>query len=110
MVKRFRDKEFVIRYSESEYKFLLNKIEEAKVSRQEFFLNLAKNGIIKKYEINTEVLHHDILKIGNNINQIAKKLNQNGKFDRNDYKEIVNGFSKICKGQSKIINEIQNIN
>lgn len=79
-MNRKRPKQIVVRLSEEEYQKVKGKIEKAGMKQQEYLIR----AILNKPVINTNGLKEIIPELkrqGNNLNQIARKLNENGYVD-----------------------------
>ncbi len=79
-MNRKRPKQIVIRLSEEEYQKVKDKIEKTGMKQQEYLIR----AILNKPVINTEGLKEilpELKRQGNNLNQIARKLNENGYVD-----------------------------
>lgn len=80
MSQRSRDIQIKFRVSEEEAEQLRKKVEQSGKSMQEYLLGCALNKPITNTD-GIKELYPEIKRIGNNLNQIAKKLNENGYVD-----------------------------
>lgn len=96
-----------LKLSDTEHKILKQKSEYCNVDMSSFLRNLITDGYIIKYDLDgLQELSTEINKIGVNINQIAKHINEKGGYyDKSDMnilkKQIDNLTSLIMK---KILN------
>lgn len=110
MKKRKRNRQIVIRLSEDEYEILKEKVKKSGKTQQEFLIRLIKNKKI----INTfflERLVFEFRKIGININQLTKFLNENNKVsDENltkEFLEFKKEFEKIWQLLKQLIQNLK---
>lgn len=110
MKKRIRNRQIVIRLSEDEYEILKEKVKKSGKTQQEFLIRLIKNKKI----INTfflERLVFEFRKIGININQLTKFLNENNKVsDENltkEFLEFKKEFEKIWQLLRQLIQNLK---
>lgn len=79
-MNRTRPKQIVIRLSEEELAQLKKKVEQSGKSQQQYIIE----ALTQKQVINTDgikEIYPELKRQGNNLNQIAKKLNENGYVD-----------------------------
>ena len=79
-MNKTRPKQLSFRVSEEEYQQLQEKISESGKNQQEYILSC----VLEKQIVNTDGIKElipELKRIGNNLNQIAKKLNENGYVD-----------------------------
>ena len=79
-MNKTRPKQLSFRVSEEEYRQLQEKISESGKNQQEYILSC----VLEKQIVNTDGIKEllpELKRIGNNLNQIAKKLNENGYVD-----------------------------
>ena len=94
---RLRDKEIHVRMTESEYaRVKANYEESGKVTMNDFIVDASING----YTINVDYsqlkeLCYEINRIGNNINQIAHKVNSTNNVLQTDIDEIRDDMKKV---------------
>lgn len=86
------------RVTEEEYAILLHKAEEAGLSPTKYAKQQALKGKVKAPVITKDIgklILPDIAKIGSNVNQIARKLNQGGSPILSEFKEIQAEFETL---------------
>ena len=79
-MNRTRPKQIVIRVSEEELAQIKKKVEQSGKSQQQYIIE----ALTQKQVINTDgikEIYPELKRQGNNLNQIAKKLNENGDVD-----------------------------
>lgn len=80
MANKSRPKQVMFRLSEEEYEQFMKKVEQSGTNQQEFILK----AVLEKPITNTDGIKEvvpELKRQGNNLNQIAKKLNENGYVD-----------------------------
>ena len=79
---RKKSKQISIRVSDEEYAKIQKKIDESGIGKAEFIVKALVNADVKVYRNDElkELLPH-LGKVGSNLNQIARKLNENGYVD-----------------------------
>lgn len=88
-MNRTRPKQIVIRVSEEELAQIKKKVEQSGKSQQQYIIE----ALTQKQVINTDgikEIYPELKRQGNNLNQIAKKLNENG------YSPLVNPDHTCC--------------
>lgn len=80
---RTRKKQIAIRLSEKEYEKLMEQVRKSGMTQQDFFSKVCMEKEIKNLDGLKELIP-EIKRIGNNINQIAKKCNQEDKVLNDD--------------------------
>ncbi|MEG0900308.1 MAG: plasmid mobilization relaxosome protein MobC [Oscillospiraceae bacterium] len=75
MQKRLRTKQIVIRMTEEEYELIKNKIEQSKMTQQEYLIRVCTGKKIIVIEGIRE-LTVELKRIGNNLNQLARACNE----------------------------------
>lgn len=86
------------RVTEEEYAILLHKAEEAGLSPTKYAKQQALKGKVKAPVITKDIgklILPEIAKIGSNVNQIARKLNQGGYPMLSEFKEIQAEFETL---------------
>ena len=73
MANKSRPKQLSFRVSEEEYQQLQEKISKSGKNQQEYILSC----VLEKQIVNTELIP-ELKRIGNNLNQIAKRCNEGG--------------------------------
>jgi Bacterial mobilisation protein (MobC) len=81
IITRKRNKHIDLKLTESEFMEIKKKADEAKLSKQEFLYRAAFGKEIIVIENGVEIVR-ELIRIGTNINQIAKIANSSGEIDR----------------------------
>lgn len=99
---RKRDKTLTIRLTDSEKKKIIAKSRKSKMSATDFIIACADNSIIKIPEDLRPVVSQ-LKRIGNNINQIAVKVNSGAVYSVN-FDEVLDMQNKIYEKGFEIAN------
>lgn len=99
---RRRDKTLTIRLTDSEKKKIIAKSRKAKLSATDFIIACADNAVIKTPEDLRPVVSQ-LKRIGNNINQIAVKVNSGAVYSIN-FDEVIEMQNKIYEKVFEIAN------
>ena len=99
---RRRDKTLTIRLTDSEKKKIIAKSRKAKMSTTDFIIACADNTVIKTPEDLRPVITQ-LKRIGNNINQIAVKVNSGAVYSVN-FDEVLDMQNKIYEKVFEIAN------
>lgn len=99
---RRRDKTLTIRLTDSEKKKIISKSRKAKMSTTDFIVACADNTVIKTPEDLRPVVSQ-LKRIGNNINQIAVKVNSGAVYSVN-FDEVIEMQNKIYEKVFEIAN------
>ncbi|WP_440977664.1 plasmid mobilization protein [Sedimentibacter sp. LTW-03] len=93
---RKRKNVFFIRTTDDEHKIIMEKVKASHMNINRYFINAAikKEIIIYDFESVFE-LSAQISRIGNNINQIAKKLNQGGRISEAEISYLYSSLENI---------------
>ena len=91
--KRKRNKTLTVRLTENEYNLIRSKAKKAKMSITDYIVALSNELPIKVSE-DVKPLLIELKRIGNNLNQIATKINS-GVFDSYNFSEVVEHQKKI---------------
>lgn len=94
---RKRDKTLTIRLTDSEKKKIIAKSHKAKMSATDFIISCTDNAVIKTPEDLRPVVSQ-LKRIGNNINQIAVKVNSGVVYSVN--------FDEVIEMQNKIYEKV----
>jgi len=78
-MNRTRPKQIVIRVSEEELAQIKEKVEQSGKSQQQYIEALTQSNIVNLDGL--KEIYPELKRQGNNLNQIAKKLNENGYVD-----------------------------
>lgn len=99
---RRRDKTLSIRLTDSEKKKIIAKSKKAKMSATDFIIACADTAVIKTPEDLRPVVSQ-LKRIGNNINQIAVKVNSGAVYSVN-FDEVIDMQNKIYEKVFEIVN------
>ena len=99
---RRRDKTLTIRLTDSEKKKIISKSRKAKMSTTDFIIACTDNAVIKTPEDLRPVVSQ-LKRIGNNINQIAVKVNRGAVYSVN-FDEVIEMQNKIYEKVFEIAN------
>lgn len=99
---RRRDKTLTIRLTDSEKKKIIAKSRKSKMSTTDFIIACADNAVIKTPEDLRPVVSQ-LKRIGNNINQIAVKVNSGSVYSVN-FDEVIDMQNKIYEKVFEIAN------
>ena len=99
---RRRDKTLTIRLTDSEKKKIIAKSRKAKMSATDFIIACTDNAVIKTPEDLRPVITQ-LKRIGNNINQIAVKVNSGAVYSVN-FDEVIEMQNKIYEKVFEIAN------
>ena len=91
--KRKRNKTLTVRLTEKEYNLIRGKAKKAKMSITDYIVALSNELPIKVSE-DVKPLILELKRIGNNLNQIAMKINS-GAFDSYNFCDVVEEQRKI---------------
>ena len=106
-VKRKRNNPIFIRTTDEEYKKIMEKVKASNMTINRFFINAALKKEIIIYDLTSLFeLSAQISKIGNNINQIAKKLNQGGRISNYEINYLNTSLENINNVLLDIYNDI----
>lgn len=105
---RKRNKQIIVRTTEEEYKKIMEKIKLSNMTMNRFFINAALRKEIIVYDFTGLFeLSAQVSRIGNNINQIAKKLNQGGSTNKNEIDFLKDSLKNINIVMLQIYHDIQ---
>ena len=111
MAKLDREVQVKFRVTAHEKELIKERMKMCGIKNMARFLRLmAINGCI----INTDyselkARNNELHKIGVNINQIAKRVNETGRIYRNDLQEIQDSQNRIWDGINKILRKLQSV-
>lgn len=93
---------------EEEKKFILKKMERCKIKNLSAYLRkVAIDGKIEIHDYSwVRELNYNLNKIGVNINQIAKRVNETGSVYKSDMNDICNKMNEIRDVQNMILSKI----
>ncbi|WP_326911547.1 plasmid mobilization protein [Sedimentibacter sp. MB31-C6] len=107
-MNRKRKNVIFIRTTDEEHKKIMEKVAVSKMSINRFFINAALKREIIIYDLTSIFeLSAQISRIGNNINQIAKKLNQGGLINKSEIKYLKNTMENINEVLIEVYQDIQ---
>lgn len=98
---RKREKQIKFYVNEKEYDQIKKKVEKSKLKQQEYLINSALNKKIIVIDGLKEILL-ELSREGNNLNQIAKKINEG---EQKDIKEMKNKLNNLWDLIEKILKE-----
>lgn len=96
---RLREKQLNIRVTEYEYQLIQERMKQSgSATLREFLVEAATNGFLINVDYSDiKDLAYEINRIGNNINQIAHKINSENVIYRNDIEEVQDKVDLIWK-------------
>ena len=98
---RKREKQIKFYVNEKEYDQIKKKVEKSKLKQQEYLIESALNKKIIVIDGLKEILL-ELSREGNNLNQIAKKINEG---EQKDIKEMKNKLNNLWDLIEKILKE-----
>lgn len=98
---RKREKQIKFYVNEKEYEQIKKKVEKSKLKQQEYLIKSALNKKIIVIDGLKEILL-ELSREGNNLNQIAKKINEG---EQKDIKEMKNKLNNLWDLIEKILKE-----
>ncbi|HAT4337639.1 TPA: MobC family plasmid mobilization relaxosome protein [Clostridium perfringens] len=98
---RKRDKQIKFYVNEKEYEQIKKKVEKSKLKQQDYLIKSALNKKIIVIDGLKEILL-ELSREGNNLNQIAKKINEG---EQKDIKEMKNKLNNLWDLIEKIFKE-----
>ena len=100
MANRGKRKE--VCFNEKEWELIEKKAAEVKLNTTNYIRRMALNGYIIEYDLNTlNDFIYELNKIGVNINQIAKRVNETGSIHTGEMEAIQEDMAQIWKGIRK---------
>ena len=111
---RYRDKSLYIKLTEEEEQAMIEKMKTMRITNKGEFVRLA---LTTTQPVNIETsglfaLSYEINRLGNNLNQIAKKINTTNAVYENDIKECKEIFNKAetaLLSFFELVNEVEKI-
>lgn len=96
---RLRDRQLNIRVTEWEYKLIQERMEKSgSASLREYMVDAATNGFLINVDYSDiKSLAYEINKIGNNINQIAHKINSENAVYKSEIEDVQEYMDMIWK-------------
>lgn len=105
MINRGKRKE--VCFNEKEWELIEKKAAEVKLNTTNYIRRMALNGYIIEYDLNTlNNFIHELNKIGVNINQIAKRVNETGSIHTGEMEAIQEDMAQIWKGIRKSLGSL----
>lgn len=100
MANRGKRKE--VCFNEKEWELIEKKAAEVKLNTTNYIRRMALNGYIIEYDFNTlNDFIYELNKIGVNINQITKRVNETGSIHTGEMEAIQEDMAQIWKGIRK---------
>lgn len=96
---RLREKKITVRVTDYEYQQIMERMEKSgSSSLSEYIIDAATNGFLINVDYSDiKALAYEINRIGNNINQIAHKINAEGSIYKGEIKEVQENVELIWK-------------
>ncbi|EGT4141324.1 plasmid mobilization relaxosome protein MobC [Clostridium perfringens] len=84
--------------NEDENEQIEKQIKKTKLNKSEYLRRISTKGVIVKVDMSSiENLVYEINKIGININQIAKRVNESDTIFKSEIKELQESIDEICE-------------
>lgn len=108
MANRIRNKQVKFYVTDEEYDLIMKNYNQSKArSLTDFLRKMSINGRIFEVDLSSVFkFNNEINAIGNNLNQVARKINTYDYADTDDIDFIKNSIKEIKKTQKEILNEI----
>lgn len=96
---RLREKKITVRVTDYEYQQIMERMKKSgSSSLSEYIIDAATNGFLINVDYSDiKALAYEINRIGNNINQIAHKINAEGSIYKGEIKEVQENVELIWK-------------
>ncbi len=95
-IDRLRKKIIHVHLSDDEYDLLSDKAKYCGINKSEFVRGVITNGAIINYSTcDMQAAIKELNRIGNNINQIAKKVNETNHFYRKDFEDLKGQYEEL---------------
>lgn len=106
MANRKKNKQIAVRVTEEEYAEIMLLVAKSGMTQQEFFSRAIRETTITNLDGLKEVVP-EMKRIGNNLNQIAKKLNEGegANVTQDQWAELVRGYSEVWQSLKQLIHE-----
>ena len=106
-----KTKRFEMRLSDREYEMIREKMRLSKMQNMSAFMRkMSLEGMVINLEINELKEINSLLKhIGNNINQIAQRLNESKNIYKEDFKNVEEKQEKILEILNKLYQKLARI-
>lgn len=94
---RFRTKKIRVFLSEEELQYARDKAKSCNLTMSEYIRQIIKKGIVVKLEtFDIKGMSVELNRIGTNINQIAKHVNEKGgDYDKEDMQSLIREFNEM---------------
>lgn len=104
MANRKRNKQIAVRVTDEEYAEIMKQVEKSGMTQQDFFLKAIRETNITNLDGLKEVVP-EMKRIGNNLNQVAKKLNEGegGTITQSQWDELIGGFNETWQSLKQLI-------
>lgn len=106
-MQKLKNKMIAIRLSENDYKVFKDNAQKLGLSLTDYFVDLLYKQNIKITHIDTKELELELKRQGNNVNQIAKKLNETGLCTKEEIDEIKTKYLYIQRLLNGIYDKIK---
>lgn len=108
MANRIRNKQVKFYVTDEEYDLIMKNYNQSKTrSLSDFLRKMSINGRIFEVDLSSVFkFNNEVNAIGNNLNQIARKINTYDYADADDIDFIKNSIKEMKKIQKEILNEI----
>lgn len=102
---------FTLRLTDQEKKLITEKMKIAGIPKMSTYLRkMAIDGYILKLDMPELKEMISLMRYSsNNLNQIAKRVNETGRIYRNDLQEIQDSQNRIWDGINKILRKLQSV-
>lgn len=99
MENRLRDKQINIRATECEYELIKERVKKSGASSlQKYMIDAAINGYLIHVDYSdVKALAYEINRVGNNINQIAHRINAEGNIYKKEIEDVQENVELIWK-------------
>ena len=108
-VNRSRKRQVIIRLSDEEYDLFSLKAEEAEITKSQYVRNMILYGFAHKRTVFSadaeRKLRFELNRIGNNINQIALRVNTNKQLFSEDLRILQDEYNDLLDLYQKIFKE-----
>ena len=101
-----RQKQVTVRFTEEEYRQLKNKCDTAGMKMEPFLRALVSGCTIRERPPDSyKALAAQVAAIGNNLNQIAKRMNATGNVYEADVKEVKELMKQVWQSQKSMLSK-----
>lgn len=111
MAKRKRDFAVTLRFTEQERELIAEKMTAADILNREAYLRkMALDGYVLRLDLSgIDELVRLLPNATNNLNQIAKRVNETGNIYEDDIKDIKNHYNGVWEQANEILRSLANI-